>query len=102
MIVLILIVLYENLLLLHGRLYQGQYHRLDNCANSAPSATSIFATEDSKNSFTCAKSCQVNVACRSFSFIAQVPPQCLQSRSTTDDCDDLDTVDGAVTYKVRN
>ena len=101
MIFLIVLLAFENILFLHGRLYQEQYHRIEDCMNNVPSSTSIFSVQNVQNIFRCLKLSQINLACQSFAYKSETT-QCLQFRLKVDQCEDLDDVDNeAVTYKVR-
>ena len=100
MIFQIVLLVFENILFIQGRLYQEQYHRIENCINNVPSSTSIFSTQNVEDIFGCMKLCQINLACQSFAYKSKTT-QCLQSRLKVDQCEDLDDSDNeAVTYKV--
>ena len=101
MIFWIAFLVFENILSLQGRLYQEQYHRMDDCTNNVPSSTVIFSMQNVENIFRCLKLCQINLACQSFAYKSETT-QCLQSRLKVDQCEDLDNTDNeVVTYKVR-
>ena len=101
MIFLIVLLAFENILFLHGRLYQEQYHRIEDCMNNVPSSTSIFSVQNVQNIFRCLKLSQINLACQSFAYKSETT-QCLQFRLKVDQCEDLDDTDNeVVTYKVR-
>ena len=103
MIFWIILLAFENILILQGRLYQEHYHRIEDCTNKMPSSTSIFSIQNVENIFRCLKLCQINLACQSFAYKSETT-KCLQSRLKGDQCedsDDTDRSDAAVTYKVR-
>ena len=60
MIFWIVLLAFENLLFLQGRLYQEQYHRMEDCKNNVPSSTSIVSIQNVENIFRCLKLCQIN------------------------------------------
>ena len=101
MIFLIVLLAFENILFLQGRLYQEQYHRMEDCIDNMPSNTGIFSIKKVENIFRCLKLCQINLACQSFAYKSETT-QCLQFRLKVDQCEDLDDTDNeAVTHKVR-
>ena len=93
------VILYLKMPILHGRLYQEQYHIVDNCKDQAPRASSIFFSKTVEDIQSCVILCQINLACQSFGYQPETKG-CLQSRLKVEDCDNLESLAGTVTYKV--
>ena len=85
--------------ILHGRMYQEQYHVVDNCKEYAPPAGSIFFSKNVEDILSCAILCQINLACQSFAYQPETKG-CLQSRLKVNGCGDLELLAGIVTFKV--
>ena len=85
--------------ILHSRMYQEQYHVVDNCKEHAPPAGSIFFSKNVEDILSCVILCQINLACQSFAYQPETKG-CLQSRLKVKGCDDLESLSGTVTYKV--
>ena len=93
------VILYLKISILHGRLYQEQYHIVDNCKDHAPGAGSIFFSKTVEDILSCVVLCQINLACQSFAYQPEIKG-CLQSRLKVEGCGDLESLTGTVTYKV--
>ena len=82
-----------------ARIFQEQYHVIENCNNHAPPTNSIFSSVTMRNILKCVKQCQINMACQSFAYKSQTA-QCLLSRKNITDCNELEPNIGSKSYKV--
>ena len=96
---LLVVTLCLKISILHGRMYQEQYHVVDICKEHAPPAVSIFFSKTVEDILSCVILCQINLACQSFAYQPEAKG-CLQSRLKVNGCDDLESLAGTVTYKV--
>ena len=82
-----------------ARIFREQYHVIKNCNNHAQPTSSIFSSVTVNNIFKCVKRCQLNLACQSFAYKSQTA-QCLLSRKSISDCNELEPNIGSKPYKV--